>query len=248
MLLATLLGSFAQAEQITVAAAADLTYAMKELATQYEKNTGNNVALSFGASGSFYAQITSGAPFDLFFSADSEYLEKLAAAGKIDKASVRSYAVGALVLWLPNNSNLDLQKLKMDVLLDPSVKKIAIANPDHAPYGRAAMAAVEHFQLTGLVKDKLVLGENISQAAQFAQSGNAQAGLIAESLALSPAMKSTGKSWVLPSDSYPAIVQSAGILSFSKHKQTAQAFLNFVTSPEGAKILAQYGFGAPPRQ
>ena len=122
----------------SVAALADLTYAMKDLAGQFQKKTGNTVTLSFGASGNFYSQITSGAPYDLFFSADSEYLAKLAAAGKIDKASVREYAMGALVLWVANSSGLDLQKLKMDALLDPSVKKIAIANPDHAPYGRAA--------------------------------------------------------------------------------------------------------------
>jgi len=248
LLLFTSVAALAHAEEITVAAAADLTYAMKDLAGQFQKKTGNTVTLSFGASGNFYSQITSGAPYDLFFSADSEYLAKLAAAGKIDKASVREYAMGALVLWVANSSGLDLQKLKMDALLDPSVKKIAIANPDHAPYGRAAMAALEHFQLKALVKDKLVLGENISQAAQFVQSGNAQAGLIAESLALSPTMKSAGKFWVVPSESYPAIMQSAGILTSSKRKETAQKFIEFVTSPEGAKILAQYGFGTPSRR
>ncbi len=248
LLLFTLVGAFSQAEEITVAAAANLTYAMKDLAAQFQKQTGNRVNVSYGASGNFYSQITSGAPFDAFFSADSGYPAKLAATGKLDKASIRNYAVGSLVLWLPSSSSLDLKKLKMDVLLDPSVKKIAIANPDHAPYGRAAIAALGHFQLEGPVKGKLVLGENISQAAQFVQSGNAQAGLIAESLAVAPTMKSSGKFWVVPSDSYPAIVQSAGILTSSKHKQTAQAFLDFVTSPEGAKILAEYGFGAPPRQ
>ena len=248
LLLLTLFAAYAQAEQVTVAAAADLTYAMKDLATQFHSKTGDNVVVSFGASGNFYSQIMSGAPYDVFFSADSEYPAKLAAAGKIEKATVRDYAAGALVLWLPNSSSLDLQKRQMDVLLDSSVKKIAIANPDHAPYGRAASAALEHFQLAGLVKDKLVLGENISQAAQFVQSGNAQAGLIAESLALAPVMKSAGKFWVVPADSYPAIVQSAGVLTSSKHKQTAQKFIEFVTSPEGARILAQYGFGAPRRR
>lgn len=248
LLLLVTLSALAHSEEITVAAAADLTFAMKDLAARFQTQTGNEVRLSFGASGNFYSQISNGAPFDVFFSADSEYPDKLAAARKIDKASVRVYAVGALVLWLPNSSGLDLQKLKMDALLDPSVKKIAIANPEHAPYGRAAMAALEHFQLKALVRDKLVMGENISQAAQFVQSGNAQAGLIAESLALSPTMKGAGKFWSVPADSYPAIVQSAGILTSSKRKEKAQAFLDFVTSSDGAKILAQYGFGAPSRQ
>ncbi len=245
LILVSLTGVPVHAEEIRVAAAADLNYAMKDLAAQFQQKTGNTVALSFGSSGNFYAQIQNGAPYDLFFSADAEYPKKLADAGKIDKTSLGIYALGHLVLWIPNSSQLDLQKLKMDVLLQPSVQKIAIANPEHAPYGRAAVAALQHFQLKGLVSDKFVLGENISQAAQFVQSGNAQAGLIAESLALSPAMKSAGRFWEVPADSYPEIQQAVGILSSSKRKQTAQAFLDFIISPEGAKILQQYGFGLP---
>lgn len=234
-----------RAEEITVAAAADLNYAMKDLAAQFQQKTGNKVGLSFGSSGNIYSQIQSGAPYDLFFSADAEYPKNLAAAGKMDKASVRTYALGHLVLWVPNSSKLDLQNLKMDVLLQASVQKIAIANPEHAPYGRAAVAALEHFQLKGLISDKFVLGESVSQAAQFVQSGNAQAGLIAESLALSPPMKSAGRFWEVPPESYPEIQQAAGIVTSSRHKQAAQAFLDFVTSAEGAKILQQYGFGLP---
>jgi molybdate transport system substrate-binding protein len=245
LLLVCLSGIHARAQQLTVAAAADLNYVMKDLAARFQQNTGNTVALSFGASGNIYSQIQSGAPYDMFFSADAEYPRKLADGGKIDRSSLRTYAVGHLVLWTPNSSQFDLQKLKMDVLLQPSVKKIAIANPEHAPYGRAAVAALEHFQLKGLVNDKLVFGENISQAAQFVQSGNAQAGLIAESLAVSPAMKSTGRFWEVPADSYPEIQQNAGVLTSSKQKQLAQAFLAFVTSPEGVRILQQYGFGLP---
>jgi molybdate transport system substrate-binding protein len=245
LLMVSVLGVPAMAEEITVAVAADLNYAMTELAAQFQQKTGNKVALSFGASGNLYSQIQVGAPFDAFFSADAEYAQKLAAAGKIDKPSLRTYALGHLVLWIPNSSTLDLQKLKMDVLLDPSVKKIAIANPEHAPYGRAAIAALEHYQFKGLVEDKVVLGENVSQAAQFVQSGNAQAGLIAESLAMSPPMKNAGRFWELPADSYPEIQQTVGIVVASKRKKTAQAFIDFVTSPDGARILQQYGFGIP---
>ncbi len=247
LLVVSMLALPAVAEEITVAAAADLNYAMKDLAAQFQQKTGNKVSLSFGASGNFYSQIQGGAPFDAFFSADADYPQKLAAAGKVDKGSVRTYALGHLVLWIPNSSTLDLLKLKMDVLLDPSVRKIAIANPEHAPYGRAAIAALEHYQFKGLLDDKLVLGENVSQAAQFVQSGNAQAGLIAESLAMSPPMKSAGRFWELSADSYPEIQQAAGILTSSKRKATAQAFVDFVTSPEGARILQQYGFGIPSR-
>jgi len=236
------------AEDISVAAAADLNFAMKDLAARYEQKSGNKIALSFGASGNFYSQIQSGAPYDLFFSADANYPTKLAVAGFIEKSSVRNYAVGHLVLWIPNSSKLDLQKLKMDALLQPSVQKIALANPDHAPYGRAAMAALEHFGLKERVGGKFVLGENVSQAVQFVQSGNAQAGLIPLSLALSPPMKAAGRYWELPADSYPAIQQAVGILASSKRQQAAQAFIDFVTSPEGATVLQQYGFALPARK
>jgi molybdate transport system substrate-binding protein len=243
-----LFAGVAPAQDIAVAAASDLNFAMKDLASRYEQKSGIKIALSFGASGNFYSQIQSGAPYDLFFSADADYPTKLAAAGLIDKASIGSYAVGHLVLWIPTGSSLDVQQLKMDTLLQPSVQKIAIANPEHAPYGRAAMAALEHFGLKGLVSSKLVLGENVSQAAQFVQSGNAQAGLIPLSLAMSPAMKSSGKYWELPADSYPEIQQVVGILTSSKHRQAAQAFLDFVTSPGGAAVLQQYGFALPARK
>jgi molybdate transport system substrate-binding protein len=236
-----------RAEEITVAAAADLNYAMKDLATRFQQKTGNQVTLSFGSSGSFFSQIQSGAPFDLFFSADMDYPKKLAAAGLVENSSLRVYAIGHLVLWVPTSSALDPQKLKMDLLLQPSVQRIAIANPQHAPYGRAAMSAREHFGLKDKVAGKVVLGENISQTAQFVQSGNAQAGLIALSLAMSPAMKDTGKYWELPADSYPEMQQAVAILSSSKHKQAAQAFIDYISSSEGAAVLEQYGFRVPSR-
>ncbi len=237
-----------RAEEITVAAAADLNYALKDLAARFEHQTGNKVTLSFGASGNFFSQIQSGAPYDLFFSADMDYPKKLAAAGLVESASLRVYAIGHLVLWVPNSSNLDPQKLNMDLLLQPAVQRIAIANPQHAPYGRAAMAALDHFALKDRVANKLVLGENISQAAQFVQSGNAQAGLIALSLAMSPAMNNAGKYWELPADSYPEMMQGVAILSSSKHKSAAQAFIDYISSAEGAAVLQQYGFRVPSPQ
>jgi len=235
-------------EEIAVAAAADLNPAVKELAVRYQQRSGTKASISFGASGTFYSQIQSGAPYDVFFSADAEYPTKLAEAGLIEKSSLRTYAVGHLVLWVPNTVNLDLSQLKMDVLVQSAVRKVAIANPDHAPYGRAAVAALQHFGLKGVVGEKLVFGENVSQAAQFVQSGNAQAGLIPMSLAMSPAMKASGRYWELPADSYPQIQQAVGVLSASKHKQAAQAFVDFVTSPEGAAVLRQYGFALPASQ
>ncbi len=229
-------------EEITVAAAADLNYALKDLAQRFTRASGTEVKLSFGSSGNLFSQVQNGAPFDLFFSADSGYPQKLADVGLVERSSVRIYAVGHLVLWVPNSLGLDPQKLKMDLLSAAKVRRIAIANPQHAPYGRAAMAALEHFGLKDKVAPKLVMGENISQAAQFVQSGNAQAGLIALSLALSPAMKDAGRYWELPGDAYPEMSQAAAIVSSSKHKAAAEAFLKYVTSAEGRAILQQYGF------
>jgi molybdate transport system substrate-binding protein len=241
----------APAQELTVAAAADLNYALKDLVTQFQKKTGNPVTLSFGASGSLFAQIESGAPYDLFFSADEDYPKRLAAAGLVESGSLRTYAVGHLVLWVSNLAGLDHDHLMdsphlvADVLLQPSIKRIAIANPQTAPYGRAAMSALEHLGVKEKVVGKLVYGENVSQAAQFVQSGNAHAGLISLSLALSPSMKDSGRYWELPADSYPELRQSAVIVSASKHKKAAQAFLDYVTSADGAVVLRQYGFRLP---
>jgi len=238
------LGGAAQAggQEIAVASAADLNYALNDLAQRFTKATGTEVRLSFGSSGNLFSQIQNGAPFDLYFSADSSYPQKLVEAGRVERSSVRTYAVGHLVLWVPNGLGLDPQKLKMELLKDAKVQRVAIANPQHAPYGRAAMAALEHFGLKEKIGAKLVMGENISQAAQFVQSGNAQAGLIALSLALSPAMKDAGRYWELPGDAYPEMTQVAVVVSASKHKPAAEAFLKYVTSPEGRAILQQYGF------
>jgi molybdate transport system substrate-binding protein len=206
------------AEPIKVAAAADLNYAMNDLADRFQATTGTKVLLSVGSSGNLYSQIQNGAPFDLFFSASEDYPKKLAASGVMDAVTLRMYAIGYLVLWVPNASGLDPQKLQMNLLTESSVSKISIANPQHAPYGRAAIAALEHYGLKDKTAAKLVYGENVSQAAQFVQSGNAQAGLIALSLAKSPAMTSTGKYWELPPESYPEIRQSAGVVYASREK------------------------------
>jgi molybdate transport system substrate-binding protein len=235
----------AGAQQITVAAAADLNYALKELAQRFEQSTGSKVTLSFGASGNLFSQISNGAPFDLFFSADEEYPKKLIAAGAAEGSSLKTYAVGHLVLWVPNSSPEDPAKLQMDLLAQPAVKRIAIANPQHAPYGRAAMAAIDHYGLKDKLESKLVLGENVSQAAQFVQSGNAQAGLIALSLAMSPPMQSAGKYWELPTDAYPELRQAAVVISASKQKKQAAAFLDFVLSAEGAAVFKQFGLTPP---
>jgi molybdate transport system substrate-binding protein len=235
-------GAFATAQEITVAAAADMSAALPELAAAYTKKTGQTVKLSFGSSGNLTNQIRNGAPFDVFFSADEEYPQQLIAEGLASKDTLYRYAVGRLVLWVPNDSPLDLSKLGMKALLDPSVKKIAIGNPATAPYGRAAAAALRHFGIYDQVSSRLVLGENISQAAQFVESGNAQAGLIALSHALAPAMKDKGRYWTVPLDAYPTLNQAAVVLSLSNQSDAARRFLDFLRTPEATSLLASYGF------
>jgi molybdate transport system substrate-binding protein len=231
----------AQSNEVRVAAAADLNFAMGELVAQFEEQTGIKVNPTYGSSGNFYSQIQNGAPFDLFFSADIEYPKKLEAAGFADPGTLYRYAIGRIVIWTSADSKLDVAKLGWKTLLDPRVEKISIANPEHAPYGRAAVAALQKAGIYELVRAKLVYGENISQAAQFVQSGNAQAGIIAHSLAISPPMKD-GKSWEIPAEMHPAIEQGAIILKDAKNKDAARAFLQFVRSRKGRAILQKYGF------
>jgi molybdate transport system substrate-binding protein len=238
---ALLLAAPAAAETLTVAAASDLQFALKEISARYEQETGTHVQITFGSSGNFLAQIQNGAPFDLFFSADVDYPKKLTAAGLADAATLYEYATGKLILWTRTDSGLDL-KAGIRLVLDPRVRKIAIANPDHAPYGRAAVAALQHENLYEKVRDKLVLGENISQAAQFADSGNADVGIIALSLALAPAMKERGKYVELPADSYPPLRQACVVLKSSPHQAAARAFLVFLRKPETIDLLKSYGF------
>ena len=234
----------AVAEEITIAAASDLTFAFREIATEYEKASGNQVRLTLGSSGNFYAQIQNGAPFDLYFSADIAYPRKLEEAGLTVPGSLYQYAVGRIVLWTGHESRIDVTK-GIEVLREPTVKKIAIANPKHAPYGRAAMAAMEYFKVYDQVKDKLILGENISQAAQFIESGACDIGIIALSLAIAPTMKSKGTYWEVPAEAHPSLDQGAVILKQSKNQEAARQFLEFIKGPHGQEIMKRYGFTLP---
>jgi molybdate transport system substrate-binding protein len=234
----------AQAQRVRVAAAADLKFAMEELGKEFENETGTKIEVSYGSSGNFFSQLQNGAPFDLFFSADVAYPKKLEAQGFVEPGTLREYALGRIVIWMPNDSSVDLAKEGWNALLDLRVHKIALANPELAPYGRAAASALQKAGIYGQVKAKLVYGENISQAAQFVQSGNAQAGIIALSLALSPGMKD-GKMWEIPSEMHPRIEQGAALLKNARNRSAALAFLNFVKSTSGVKILEQHGFSAP---
>ncbi len=232
------------AEEIAVAAASDLNFAIKEVIGVFEQQTGHRVKLSLGSSGNFYAQLQQGAPFDLYFSADIGYPKKLEEAGLTVPGSLYRYAVGRVVLWAPKSSPVDVSQ-GLTVLKEARVKKIAIANPKHAPYGRAAVAAMEHAQVYAEVKDRLVLGENISQAAQFIESGACDVGIIALSLALAPAMRSAGSYWEIPAEAHPPLEQGAAILKQSKHQELATSFLAFLQGPQGQEIMIRYGFTLP---
>lgn len=234
----------AQGQELRIAAAADLKFAMEELSEKFEKHMGTKVSVTYGSSGNFFSQLQNGAPFDLFFSADLEYPRKLEAAGLTEPETLYLYAVGRIVIWMPVDAPVDVRKLGWKALLDSRVEKIAIANPDHAPYGRAAVAAMQKSGIYESVKTKLVYGENISQAGQFVQSGNAQAGIVAMSLAVSPAMRE-GKRWDIPENMHPAIEQAAIVLKDAKNKDAARAFLDFVKGSLGRATLAKYGFVIP---
>ncbi len=234
----------ARADELTIAAASDLNFAMKDLVAEYEKTSGHHVKLSLGSSGNFYSQIQNGAPFDLYFSADIAYPRKLEEAGLAVPGSLYPYAVGRIVLWAGQASRLDVSK-GLDVLRDAGIKKIAIANPKHAPYGRAAVAAMESSHVYDSVKEKLILGENISQAAQFIESGACEIGIIALSLALSPAMTGKGAYWEIPAGAYPPLEQGAVILKQSKNQESAGRFLEFMKGPQGQDIMRRYGFTLP---
>ena len=234
----------AQAGEVTIAAASDLNFAIKEVIEEYEKQSGHKVKLSLGSSGNFFAQLQQGAPFDLYFSADIGYPRKLEEAGLTVPGSLYRYAVGRVVVWAPKNSPLDVTK-GLTVLREPAIRKIAIANPKHAPYGRAAVAAMEHEQIYGDVKDRLVLGENISQAAQFIESGACDVGIIALSLAMAPAMKSAGNYWEIPADHHAPLEQGAVIMKQSKNQDVAKQFLEFIKGERGQEIMIRYGFTLP---
>jgi molybdate transport system substrate-binding protein len=218
--------------------------ALPIIAAQFEKHSGSKVTLTFGSSGNFFTQIQNGAPFDVFLSADIDLPRQLERAGQAERGSLYSYATGRIVLWTRSDSGIDLRG-GLSILANATVRRVAIANPDHAPYGRAAVAALRHEALYERVQAKLVRGDNISQAAQFVQTGNADVGMIALSLALAPGLKNTGTYVEIPRSFYPPIEQAAVVLAGSTQKAIAQEFMVFLKRPESAHTLEAYGFLIP---
>ncbi len=242
LLLASLLGA-APPRKVAIAAAADLQFALTEVKEAFAKaQPGIEVSLTFGASGTFYAQLMSKAPFDLFLSADESYPKKLVEAGVADGSTTFRYSRGHLVLWVPKGSPIPIETLGLQALLHPAAKKVAIANPRHAPYGRAAEAALTKTGLLAAVTPRLVFGENIAQTAQFVQTGAADIGIIALSLALSPPMAATGRHWPVPEDTHPPLDQGGVVLNHAGDRAAALAFRDFLQSPAGVAILRRHGF------
>jgi molybdate transport system substrate-binding protein len=233
----------AEPRTLRVAAAADLKVAFADLVAAFQQqNPDIKVEVTYGSSGNFYAQLTSRAPFDLFLSADVDYPKRLIEQGLAPPDSEFSYAVGALVIWVRRASPIALEKLGIEALLDPAARKIAIANPRHAPYGRAAEAAMKNLGVYDKVKDRLVFGENIVQTAQFIESGAADIGLISHSLATAPPLRDEGRSWEVPTESYPQLEQGGVILSWTHDREAAQRLRSFILADQGKEILRRYGF------
>jgi molybdate transport system substrate-binding protein len=233
-------------QQVTVAAAADLQFALEDIVQDFRRaHPSADIRIVYGSSGNFYTQIRNQAPFDLFLSADVDYPRRLAAEGLAAPESLFTYAVGRIVVWVPNSSPLDPARLGMAALEAPSVRHIAIANPEHAPYGRAAAAAMKSLGVYDRVADKLVLGENIAQTLQFVESGAADVGIVALSLALGPSVRAQGRYWEVPLSAYPAIEQGGVILARARHSQPALLLRNYLASPAGKDRLKQFGFSLP---
>jgi len=230
--------------EVQVAAAADLRYAFETLRERFETAHPNiRLKISYGSSGQFFSQLRNGAPFDLYFSADADYPRRLIVEGLAVDSSFFLYAVGQLVVWVPADSPLELAS--WDELAGPAVRRLALANPRHAPYGRAAVAALQALGLYERVRDRLVLGENVAQAAQFAASGAADAGIIALSLALAPEMQRRGRYRLLPLHTYPSIEQGAVVLRQAAARPEVWTLWRFVQQPEGRAVLRRYGFFIP---
>lgn len=241
LFIAVVVALTAKTQPVKVAAAADMKYVMSELVANYKiRHPRATIDVSFGSSGQFFQQISNGAAFNLYFSADISYPQKLKELGLVD-GNVATYAFGSLVLY---SASIDVSK-GIGVLKDDVVKKIAIANPQHAPYGKRAEECLRHYKLYDSVKNKLVFGDNITQTAQYTVTGNADVGIIALALALAPEMKSRGKYVILDTKTYNPIEQGCVLINSLQVNPEASRFLKFVLSHECKPLFEKYGFIVP---
>ena len=237
-----LLALCAHAEKITIAAAADLKFAMDEIITTFKKaNPGDELDVIYGSSGKFLTQIQQGAPYDLFFSADIALPRELAKNG-FAGSDVRPYAIGRIVLW---SSSMDATKMTLNDLTDPKITRIAIANPKHAPYGKRAEEALRASGLWEKIEPKLVYGENIAQTAQFVQTGNAQIGIIALALAVNPELASKGGYGLIPDKLHAPLEQGFIITKQAQANALAKRFADYIGSKPARAVMSGYGFVLP---
>jgi molybdate transport system substrate-binding protein len=229
---------------LEVAAASDLRYALPGIAALFEQREGVPARITFGSSGQLAAQIAQGAPFDVFLSASDAIVRRLADGGAIDRSTIRDYAIGRLALWVPRGAVLDTRR-GLSVLLDPRVRFIAVANPQHAPYGAAAVQALRRAGLFDRLRPRLVFGENIVQTLQFAQTGNADAAIVALSLAVAPSVAPSGRFALIPATLHDPIRQAGGVTARARDPALARAFLRTLASPEAQAIFRRYGFAVP---
>jgi molybdate transport system substrate-binding protein len=234
------------AKRLTIAAASDLQTVLPAIVRDFERSSSAQVGVSFGSSGSFFAQIQNGAPFDVFLSADVDYPKQLAAAGLADPATLQVYATGHLVVWARRETKLDLSR-GLAALTDARVRRVSLANPKYAPYGRAAMAALRNARLYDALQPKLVMGESVAQAAQLVESGNAEVGVLSRSLVLGPALKAEGTYADVPPGLHPPIDQAAIVIRTSRQSALARAFIAFLRGREAGRHLERFGFSKPSR-
>ncbi len=241
ILLAALLPAWSSGAQtpLRVAAAADLEPVLPPILDQFSKTTGISAEATYQASAILTTQIQSGAPFDIFFSADTRFPQRLIDAGLAEGTSPVIYARGTLVLWVPTAA--DLPPPSLILLSGPQIKRLSIANPERAPYGRAAVASLRNLKLYDSLSSRLVTAQNIAQAAQFVDSGNADAGLISLTLAITPRLAASGSYFVMPRDSYPPIEQGAVVLKRSQQPEAARKLLNLLLSPSVQAELSKSG-------
>lgn len=226
-------------QNLRVAAAADLQPLLPNILAEFSAQTGIRTEVSYKSSATLATAIINGAPFDLFLAADFSFPQRVIDAGRAEESTPVAYARGTLVLWTRKDSWFSA--LTVDSLRSPALRSLAIANPRHAPYGRAAEAALRRLGLYDALKAKLVMAENIAQAAQFADSGNAQLGLISLTSALTPRLKASGHFVVIPSSDYPPILQGAVVVKGSPNTKAAHQFLAYLSSGAIARQLEAGG-------
>ncbi|MFQ5597228.1 MAG: molybdate ABC transporter substrate-binding protein [Nitrospiria bacterium] len=229
-------------DRLLIAAASSLRFTMDDIVAEFTKSIPADVEMSYSASGNLLAQILAGAPFDLFLSADEAYPKQVIEKEFADPDAFFRYGSGLIVLWVPDQSPIDIVHEGINGLMHPSVKKIVLANPRHAPYGMAAMEALKNMDFFDRLDKKFVFSDNIFHAAAFIRRGDAQIGILAYSLALSEPLQASGRFWVIPSHLYSPMLHGGLILGNTKDRALATAFVDFLKKGRGREILQDYGY------